>query len=201
MIDSRELESLERGAYRQSYSDGIIDTFVGVSLLWIGAVWVWLPDFGGLAGVLPAVFITAVLQARKRIIEARGGYVKWREPRRRWERRNLVAIFAAGVLLFAAGVGTFVAFGESSSGRDTLSVLAPGLLAWLLALLAMGLAFMMTVWRMIAYAGVLAVAGALTMWAQASPGWPLLAAGIVVTTGGVSMLVRFVRRNPAIPAA
>ena len=39
------LQTLESGAYRRAYSDGIIDLFVGVSLCWIGAAWIWLPDF------------------------------------------------------------------------------------------------------------------------------------------------------------
>jgi hypothetical protein len=35
-----------------------LDIFVGLSLAWIGAVWIWFSDYAGLAGVLPAVFVS-----------------------------------------------------------------------------------------------------------------------------------------------
>ena len=198
MTHHQELETLERGAYQASYSDGIIDIFVGVSLIWIGAVWIWLPDLAGLAGIFPAVFITVMLTARKRFVESRVGYVKWREPRRRWERRNLAALLAAGVAVLVIGVVVFVVVRQAGMDSGAPRALAPGLMAWLLALLAVGSAFLMTSWRMLVYAGVLAAAGLITVWAEARPGWPLLVTGILITATGVAMFARFIRRNPAI---
>jgi hypothetical protein len=196
MTDHRDLEELERGAYRASYSDGIIDIFVGASLLWIGAIWIWVPDYGGLAGILPAVFIAPMLEARKRIVEARGGYVKWSSPRRSWERRNLAVVLTAGMALFLIGIATFVVVSQSSADSDAAAMLMPGLLAWLLALLAVGLGFLMGTWRMFLYAAVLAAGGVLAVWAEANPGWPLLGAGVVIGAVGIAMLVRFLRNNP-----
>ena len=198
MTQQRDVESLERGAYRASFSDGIIDIFVGASLMWIGAVWIWLPDLAGLAGVFPAVFVTVMLTARKRFVEARLGYVKWREPRRRWERRNLIAFLGAGVALLVIGVAMFVAVRQGALDSDAHRTLAPGLMAWLLALLATGLAFLMTSWRMLAYAGVLAATGLITVWAEARPGWPLLAAGTVIAVTGLMLFARFIRRHPVV---
>ena len=37
-IDNR---SIERTAYRSRWDDGLFDVFVGLSLLWIGAAWLW----------------------------------------------------------------------------------------------------------------------------------------------------------------
>jgi len=201
MTRQQDMEKLERGAYRASYSDGIIDIFVGISLMWIGIAWIWLPSLAELAGVFPAVFLTVMLATRKRFLETRLGYVKWREPRRRWERRNLVALLGAGVALLVIGVGVFVVVRQGALDSDAPRALAPGLMAWLLALLAMGLAFLMTSWRMFAYAVVLAAAGLITVWAEARPGWPLLVAGIVIATTGVVMFSRFIRRNPVVDAA
>ncbi len=198
MNDNKDLETLERGAYRESYSDGIIDIFVGVSLVWLGVAFIWLRDYAGLAGILPAVFITPVLAGRKRFVESRGGYVKWSQTRRKWERRNLAVALSAGVVLLMIGVGVFVVVTQSSVDTNALGVLGPGLMAWLLALGALVLGFLMATWRMFAYAAVLAVGGVLTVWADARPGWPLLAAGIVVTVTGTVMLARFLRHNPVI---
>jgi len=198
MANEQDLQALEREAYHGSYSDGIIDIFVGVSLLWIGVAWLWLPDFAGLAGILPAVFVVPMLEGRKRFLEPRVGYVTWGASRRRWEQRNLAALLAVGVGFLLLGVAVFFIVNGSSTDSDVASLLVPGLIAWLLALLAVGLAFLMATWRMLAYAGVLAVGGIATAWAEASPGWPLLAAGVVVSSTGIAMLVRFVRRNPVI---
>ncbi|MCP3988359.1 MAG: hypothetical protein GY724_04745 [Actinomycetia bacterium] len=195
---SMNLGTLEDNAYGAAYSDGIIDTFSGVSLMCIGITWIWFPDFAGLAGVIPAVFLTSVLAVRKKVVEPRIGYVKWRGPRRRWEQRNLIALLAAGTLLFMAGIVTFFAVETSSIDSDTLGLVMPGLLAWLLALAVSGLAYLMQMRRLLGYAGLLVVAGAVAIGAEANPGWSLLAAGTGIALTGVVMLVRFLGRNPVI---
>lgn len=201
MDTGQELQALERKAYLASYSDGIVDLFVGVSLLWIGVAWIWLPDLAGLAGVFPAVFISVMLAARKRLLESRLGYVKWSEPRRRWERRNLAAVLAAGVLIFLVGVIVFVLVSQESANNRGWGALVSGLPALLLAVIAMGLGFVMGTWRMLAYAGVLATAGVVTVLAELDPGWPLLAAGSVIAASGVVLVARFLRRTPAVASS
>ena len=196
MAERGVLESLENRAYRRAYSDGIIDLFVGVSLLWIGAAWIWLPDFSGLAGVLPAVFVPIAMTARKRVVESRLGHVKWSEPRRNKERRNLIGLFAAGAFLFVLGVAAFFMLDQSTVSLDSLGSFMPGLLAWLLAVLALVLAYAMEAWRFVLYALVLAVAGLLAAVQSANPGWPMLSAGAVITLTGVTMLLMFLHANP-----
>lgn len=196
MSDRSVLKSLESDAYRRAYSDGIIDLFVGISLLWIGLAWIWLPDFAGLAGVLPAVFVPVAMATRKRVVEGRVGYVKWSEPRRNKERRNLIGLLGAGVLLFLAGIAAFLFVDGSLVSEDVLESVMPGLLAWLLAILALGLAYAMEAWRFVAYAIALGIAGVVTAMQQANPGWPMLASGVVITITGLIMLIGFLRANP-----
>ena len=200
MSEHRDIETLERAAYRQSYSDGIVDIFVGVSLAWIGIAWIWLDDLAGLAGIFPAVLITAVLEGRKRLVESRVGYVKWRQPRRKWERRNLIVVLLAGVALLLLGIGAFLLTDSRSDDTGILGPLGPGLLAFLLALLAIGLAFLMRTGRMLAYAAVLAIGGAIAVATDANPGWPLLPSGIVIAATGVAMLIGFLRRTQPVEA-
>ena len=197
MTSDRSLLHLERAAYRASYGDGIIDLFVGLSIAWIGTAWIWLSDLAGVAGVFPAVFLTAVLAIRKRLVESRAGYVKWSPPRLRWERRNIMLVFAGGVAMFLLGIAAFVASADGSSLFDSVG---PAILAWLLALMAFGLAFVMSAWRMLGYAAVLVVSGAMAAAAGANPGWPLLASGAAITVVGGVMLARFLRENPRIEA-
>jgi hypothetical protein len=190
------LKSLESDAYRRAYSDGIIDLFVGISLLWIGLAWIWLPDFAGLAGVLPAVFVPVAMATRKRVVEGRVGYVKWSAPRRNKERRNLIGLLGAGVLLFLAGIAAFLVVDGSLVSEDVLESVMPGLLAWLLAILALGLAYAMEAWRFVAYAIALGIAGVVTAMQQANPGWPMLASGVLITITGLIMMIGFLRANP-----
>ena len=199
MTAAPDLNDLERGAYRAAYSDGIIDLFAGLALLWIGAAWIWLPDFAGLAGVLPAIFVTPLITTRKQIVEKRAGYVKWSAPRRSWERRNLIAALLGGVALLLIGVVVFLAV-NGSGGIDFMDTIGPGLLAFLLALMAIVLAFMLDAPRMFGYSAVLVIAGAIASVNEANPGWPLLAAGAFVAVVGGVMLTRFLNANPPVDA-
>lgn len=199
MTASHTLDNIERDAYRASYSDGIIDSFVGISLVWIGVAWIWLPDFAGLAGVFPAIFVTPLLAGRKKLVEQRAGYVKWSEPRRSWERRNLMALLVAGILMFAFGIGLFLVV-NGSGDVAIFDTVGPGLLAFLLALMAVGLAFLLDAWRMLVYAAVLAAGGVVAAIADSNPGWPLLGAGLAIAAVGLFMVVRFLNRYPDVAA-
>lgn len=196
ITDEQALRDLERDAYRAAAADGIIDLFAGASLVWIGVAWIWLPSLAGVAGVLPAVFISVVLAARKRFVAERTGYVKWSEPRRRWEHRNLVLVFAAGVLTFALGIGAFIAVESGADGM--FEAVGPAILAWLLSLTAVGLAVVFSAPRMLLYALILAASGFVAAAAEANPGWPLLASGIAIVLVGALMLWRFVGDNPVV---
>jgi hypothetical protein len=198
MDTPNDLEAMEREAYRSSYSDGIIDIFVGLSLVVIGAIWVWAEDYGGLAGILPAIMAPTVIPLRKQIVEARGGYVRWTARRRRWERRNLWGAFGAGVATLLLGIVAYFMAEGSAPGRDLLADVAPGLLAFILAVVAIILAMMLESWRFFVYAAALIGGGLLAVADELNPGWPLLLAGIVVTIAGTVMLTRYLRANPVV---
>lgn len=196
MSTHESLQSMESSAYRRAYSDGIIDLFVGLSLLFIGAVWIWLPDYAALAGILPAVFVPTAIATRKQYVEKRLGYVRWSEPRRNKERHNLMFLVGAGVVLFVGGIVAFLVVDGSLVDQSALDLIMPGLLAWLLALAAFGLAALVNSWRFVLYGVVLAVAGLINGLQEANPGWPMLVAGVVVVLTGVVMLISFSRSNP-----
>jgi hypothetical protein len=196
-----DLSSLERNLYRKAYTDGVIDLFAGLSLLFIGAIWVWATDYAGLAGVLPAVMAPSLLPFRKRIVEPRGGYVKWSAARRRSERHKYWAMVAAGVLVLLLGAAVFAIAANSSEGSDVVGDLAPGLLAFILAVLVLGVGLMMESWRFLLYAAALVIGGGLAIMTEANPGWPMLGAGAVITITGAAMLVRFLRNNPVVDSS
>jgi hypothetical protein len=188
---------MEREVYRAYWSDGIVDLYLGGSLLFMGAMWTWVDDLSGIAGIIPAILVTPMLAARTRFVQARLGYVEWRPGRRRWERRNLLLLLSAGVGLFLLAIAVYL-FGTPPGGELQL---APGILAWLLALLALGLAVLLDARRMLLYATVLAVGGLIVVLQQAEPGWPMLACGALATTIGLAMLRRFAERYPVVSAS
>lgn len=192
------LEEIERRAYRSSYSDGIIDLFAGLSLVVIGVIWIWAEDYGGLAGILPAVLTPTVIPLRRQVVESRGGYVRWSSRRRRWEKRNMWGALGAGGAILLLGMAVFLVAERPGSGRDLLFDAGPGLLAFLLAIVAVVLGFLVEHWRFFAYAAALVAGGVLAVILEANPGWPLFVAGIVVAGVGAIMLVQYLRANPAV---
>jgi hypothetical protein len=84
---------------------------------------------------------------------------------------------------------------SSTIGLDAAS-LAPGILAWLLALLVLGVGMLLDAPRMVLYAAVLAAGGAAPCLLVTEPGWPMLAAGALAVAHGSLLLRRFLRRYP-----
>lgn len=195
MSTRSELEALERVAYREAYSDGIFDLFFGLSLVWIGAAWLWLPDYSGLAGVLPAIFIAPVIEARKRFVEPRIGYVKWSESRARQEQRGLVQILGVGVLMLVGGVAVYLWF-ETGADSEVMDTLVPALPSLLLALGAGLLGLVAGIPRAVGYAAILVGAGFLTILREADPGLDMFVSGTVITAIAVGLIVSFVRHHP-----
>jgi hypothetical protein len=194
---SRDLAVIEREAYRAFNRDGIIDLLLGLSLVWIGVAWLWLPSIAAFAGLLPAVLAPPIVMWRKDFVAERAGHVRWAAQRRRRERGGLMAALALGALVFVAAVVSYVAIDEGSLS-EALEWATPGLLAWLLALLAVVLAVVVDAPRMLGYGAILAVAGTVAAVFDLSPGWPLLVAGLVVTASGVWLVVHFARSAAAI---
>lgn len=192
-IDAR---SIERTAYRSRWDDGLFDLFVGLSLLWIGAAWLWFDAMAGIAGVFPAVFVGPFVAWRTRFIEERSGYVKFSEERRRWERRNLAVFVLVGTLTFIAGIMFFVARSGGSGVSDIIDDIAPGLIAFILAAMVGIVAIASMVPRLFVYALVLVIGGAIAAAYDTNPGAPLLAAGAIVTLVGAWLVWRFVGRHP-----
>jgi hypothetical protein len=187
-----DLAAMEREVYRAYWSDGIVDLYLGLSLLFMGAMWVWLDGLVGIAGVIPAVFVTPMLIGHKRFVEARLGRVEWRPGRRGWERRNQLLLLGGGVAML------LLTLGVAAAGSTTGLLVAPALLAWLLAIFAVGLALLLDASRMLLYAAVLALGGLVVAWLEAEPGWPMLAGGATAMVVGTVLLRRFVERHPVI---
>lgn len=105
-------------------------------------------------------------------------------------------LVSVGILLFLGGIAAFLVVNGSLVDESAIDMIMPGLLAWLLALVAFGIALLIDASRFVLYGAVLAVAGLITAVREANPGWPMVAAGVVIVVTGAIMLVAFARSNP-----
>lgn len=193
MSNRIDLVALEQDAYTASFRDGILDVFFGMSVLWIGIAWVWLPDFAALAGIIPAALVVPVVELRKRVVESHSGFVRWSESRRRTESTRVIQLLALGMLLLGAAVVVVL------TSTDTLDSIAPALPAGLLGLLAILLGMVSGVWRGLAYGILLLGAGLTTALVGADPGVDMLVSGAGITTTGLVLVATYLTRHPRRP--
>lgn len=193
MSNRIDLVALEQDAYTASFRDGILDVFFGMSVLWIGIAWVWLPDFAALAGIIPAALVVPVVELRKRVVESHSGFVRWSESRRRTESTRVIQLLALGMLLLGAAVVVVL------TSTDTLDSIAPALPAGLLGLLAILLGMVSGVWRGLAYGILLLGAGLTTALVGADPGVDMLVSGAGITTTGLVLVATYLTRHPQRP--
>lgn len=191
-----DVNQLEATAYRDSFSDGVVDVFVGLGLLWIGACWLVLGTLVPLAVVGPPLLAIALFPVRQRILEPRVGYARWTAPRRRWERRQLVGLLAAGAAVF--GLVAFLgAYAVTDGGTfPDARALAPALPAVLIAIPAIAIAVASGLARVWGYVLILVIAAVVTVAYGLEPGWPFVVTGVSVLAGGGWLLARFLQANP-----
>ena len=190
-----ELKELEQRNYKATHSDGVIDVFVGISMVVIGVTWIVIPSLlsGATAGV--AIAISPMLAWRRRFMEDRTGYVMFAEPRRVWERRiyTAAAVLFGGFMLLARPLG-------SLQPEDIDWMIGPdSLVVWLVATVLLLLGVQTKLTRLSVYSLVLIAAGAIPfMVSTESFGWPLLISGAVIVAVGSALIRRFVIRHPRI---
>ncbi len=195
-MNRTNLEDLEGEAYQDSFSDGLIDLFVGLGIAVVGMTWLWLEPVAGLGAVFAAAVAWALPPIRRRIVEPRIGYVRWTAPRLKWERKQLRLLFWLGAVALLAGGAAALAVvrgdGVTSGDRNVVA----GLPAILLGIGAFVLGATSGLKRLWGYGAVLVSAAAVTILIEAGPGGSLLAAGAVVGVVGVVLLSRFLRAHP-----
>ena len=197
-MDNTNLDDLESEAYQDSFSDGLVDLFIGLGLALIGALWLWFESVAGLAGVFAAIVAWALPPIRRRIVEPLVGYVMWTAPRLKWERNQLRLLFGLGTVALLIGVGVVLSIvrgdGVVSEDRNVVA----GLPAVLLAIGAFVLAATSGFKRLWGYGAILLIAAGVTILIEAGPGGSLLTAGAGIGIVGVVFLGRFLRVHPVI---
>ena len=101
-----DLKKLERKAYLSYHQDGILDIFVGLSILLFG-LWI-LADMAHLAGAFVAIFTPIYAQVKKQITVPRLGYVKFAPSRTAKSKKTISLLTITVVLALIPGVLLFI---------------------------------------------------------------------------------------------
>ena len=188
------LTQLESSTYFARFEDGLLDLFIGASLLWLGAAWLWFEELAAFAGFLPALLATPFASWRGRFLRSRSGYVRFSVQRRGWERRNLAIFLGVGAAMTGILLVLGVVYG--GSGQDVVQWLAPGVIALIVAALVGLLAAVSRLPRLAWYT-LLLLLGALGAAAlDTNPGAPLLLAGLVMSGWAAVLVSRYLRAHP-----
>ncbi len=189
---SNPIEQLERKVFQSFWDDGLMDSMLGFALSAIGFAW-WQDAF--IWGIFfPPLCATLWFPLRKRVVEPRIGYVEFsgtRELKGRGFRMNMIALLAGTMLL-----GVFLFLSGSIPDTDLPRTLVPGLPAFLLALMALPLAFFTGCRRFFIYALVLLAVSTSTIYLGLDPGLPILVGGAVILVNGLTILIRFLTAHP-----
>jgi len=195
-MDHTNVERLESEAYRDSYSDGLVDVFIGLGMALVGGTWLWFEAQAGVVGAIAAAVAWMMVPVRRRMVEPRVGYVRWAPPRIKWERKQLRVLFwmlTAAVLIGIAFAQASVQGGEVPSGDRTIVAGVPAILLGVGALIVAAKSDVRRLWG---YGAVLLTAAGVTIAVEAGPGGSLLVAGATIGVSGFALFARFLRLHP-----
>jgi len=191
MLDN--MNAIERQLFRTYWDDGLLDVFAAVGVLVVGVAWAVGFRVGG--AIVPALLVPLWAPLRQRLIEPRLGMVEFSDQRDGRNRERLRNAVVLGVAVLALAVSLYLA--RLPLGLDLLVSLVAGLPALLLAILAFITAFLVSTTRFLAYAAMLTIAGIGGAWYGLEPGYILILASAPMLALAVSVVVRFLRSNPA----
>ena len=189
-----DLGARERGMYRASFDDGLLDLFSGLGLALVGLAWLF--DLVALGAVAPALLLPFWPLARRRITEPRTGFARFREERVALERKKHLGLVATCCLFLAAAVGGW--FAVRGVIRASAAHLVAGLPAFLLAIGAVLAGVILGLGRFGFYAFLLLCAGAFVIREDLDPGWSILGGGVAILLCGLGLLARFVATHRAV---
>jgi len=182
--------SVESALFRSYWDDGLLDLLCGVGLLGVGIG--FNTDLFVFAALMPALLTALWRPLRARLVEPRGGYVRFSRSRQSRTTRELRLTAALGTVALLLAVTLF--FVLRSRGTTPVAVhLVPGLPA---ALVAIG--FSLGGWltgarRFHWYAVALVGAALVTIVFSGNPGPPLVVVGLLVVATGAILLSRFLK--------
>lgn len=187
---------MERTAFRQYFSDGLIELLAGLGIITIGLV--FLSELVAIIGIVPILFVSLWKPLRDRLIEPRAGTVTFRPERRAKLNQSMQTMLLLGIATFVLGILVYLVISGADGDRGLAEIVVRGLPVAIVGLAGIILGWSVDVPRVSAIGALLIVAGLVTMAARWHPGWGLILGGTIVLMVGVALLARFLHDNPVI---
>jgi hypothetical protein len=194
-MEKINLKELERKAYLSYHQDGILDMFIGFSILLFG-MWL-LADMAYLAGAFVAIFTPIYAQVKKQITVPRLGYVKFASSRTAKSKRTTLLLVVAGVLALIPGALLFI---TTQSG-----ILAPIQLLIEYGMIGIGVAgmallsavaYISEIRRLYAYSALFFAIFTGGYFLSIPFVYYIMMLGTVIMVAGLYLLIRFLRTYP-----
>lgn len=184
-----DLQAVERRAWTLYFQDGLWDIFLG--LLFLGGGLRSLADHRWFYLLIAAGVLLFIL-GKRWITAPRLGQIQFSKQRR--ARQDVVRLVALAVMLFTAAVFVLAVTGQE------LSAIPVG---WIFVILVPGLfllmAYMLDFTRLYGYTILIAIYVVMTeLVGDPAAAWAQIVAGLVPLAVGIVLLVRFLRRYPAV---
>ncbi len=195
MSDKINLRNLERQAYLSYHQDGILDIFIGFSILLFGA-WI-LADMAYLAGAFVAVFAPIYAQLKKQVTVPRLGFVKFGPTRTAKTQKTVLVLVLAGVMAFLPAVILFA--------TTEMGILAPIRLLIEYGMIVIGVAgaailsvvaYLSELRRLYAYAALVLILFTSGHFLTAPLPYYLMTLGTAILLPGIYLLINFQRKYP-----
>ena len=189
------LRELERKAYLSYHQDGVLDIFIGFSVLLFG-VWL-LADMAYLAGAFAAIFTPIYAQVKKQVTVPRLGFVKFGPSRTAKTQKTVLVLVIAGVLAFIPGVLLFA--------TTEMGILAPIHLLIEYGMIVIGaagagilcvVAYTSELRRLYAYAALVLTLFTVGHFLTAPLPYYLMTLGAAILLSGLYLLIGFQRKYP-----
>ena len=195
MSDKINLRNLERQAYLSYHQDGVLDIFIGLSILLFGA-WI-LADMAYLAGAFAAVFTPIYAQVKKQVTVPRLGFVKFGPNRTAKTQKTVLVLVLVGVMAFLPGVLLFA--------TTEMGILAPIRLLIDYGMIVIGVAgaavlsvvaYLSELRRLYVYAALVLTLFVSGHFLTAPLPYYLMTLGTIILLSGLYLLITFQRKYP-----
>ncbi len=195
MSDKINLRNLERQAYLSYHQDGVLDIFIGLSILLFGA-WI-LADMAYLAGAFAAVFTPIYAQVKKQVTVPRLGFVKFGPTRTAKTQKTVLVLVLVGVMAFLPGVLLFA--------TTEMGILAPIRLLIDYGMIVIGVAgaavlsvvaYLSELRRLYVYAALVLTLFVSGHFLTAPLPYYLMTLGTIILLSGLYLLITFQRKYP-----
>ena len=181
--------TLESRLFRQYWDDGLLDLFAGIGVAGIAVFWAL--DLVALGAVAPAMLAAFWVPIRRAVVEPRIGLVEFSNARANRNVRLGVGSAVVGGAMLVGFVG--LTLSAHSRSLSALSLISPGVPAFLLALLALFAGWGLGLPRFLVYAVVLCLGGVGVVLIDARPEIAMAAGGFAMLLSGGWRMARFLR--------